>query len=258
MPSQSDSRKLSAAEFDRQIRGQLIPLGRGFSYFSLGLNFASDDVKEYLEEPIQAIPPQLRSRLPEIAVVLVPYLAKGDKAAGEQPPEDWICFEPPPEADRLLSSRVKSGETATLLFALKDQDVGEYHYRLFQSLAALGAEVAADELRDEFGGILRDELSAGAHGEVDEDAWDLKQAVIRRQTNVRRKTKGFEKYAAQAFVDTLTLYLHGICCDIDIETGPRQLASRHMRRRLELLQTAYPPPEGYAVFPEDMDRTTES
>jgi hypothetical protein len=51
----------------------------------------------------------------------------------------------------------------------------------------------------------------------------------------------------------MTLYLHGLCCDIDVETGPRQIASRYLRRRLRLLSDLFPPPEGFAVFPEDLD-----
>ena len=51
----------------------------------------------------------------------------------------------------------------------------------------------------------------------------------------------------------MTLYLHGICCDIDVEPGPRQLPSRHLRKRLNFFKTLYPPPDGYAVFPEDDD-----
>jgi hypothetical protein len=47
------------------------------------------------------------------------------------------------------------------------------------------------------------------------------------------------------------LYLHGICCDIDVDPGPRQLASNHIRKRLRYLRGLYPPPEGYAVLPED-------
>ena len=81
---------------------------------------------------------------------------------------------------------------------------------------------------------------------------DLKQGLLRRQSNVRRETKLFREYAAQSFMDTLTLYLHGICCDIDVETGPRQMPSRYLRKRLQLLHSLFPPPEGYAVFPEDL------
>ena len=59
--------------------------------------------------------------------------------------------------------------------------------------------------------------------------------------------KAFRAYARQSFVDTLTLYLHGICCDIDVDTGPRQLPSRHLRKRLLALEEMFPPPQGYAV-----------
>ena len=75
---------------------------------------------------------------------------------------------------------------------------------------------------------------------------------MRRQTNLRRETKLFREYARQAYVDTLTLYLHGLCCDIDVEAGPRQIPSRNLRKRLALLEDAFPPPEGYAVFPEQI------
>ena len=78
----------------------------------------------------------------------------------------------------------------------------------------------------------------------------MKQALLRRQTKLRRETKAFHEYATQSFIDTLALFLHGICCDIDVETGPRQLPSRYLRRRLMLLEELYPPPEKYSVFPE--------
>ena len=81
----------------------------------------------------------------------------------------------------------------------------------------------------------------------------MKQALMRRDGNIRKETKAFRDYVRQSLIDTLTLYLHGICCDIDVETGPRQLPSRHMRRRLSLLYSLYPPPSGYAVFPEHQE-----
>jgi hypothetical protein len=100
-------------------------------------------------------------------------------------------------------------------------------------------------------------VNNGVHGEVDEESWHMKQALLRRQSNVRKETKAFRDYARQSFIDTLTLYLHGICCDIDVETGPRQLQSRYLRKRLSLLYELFPPPEGYAVFPEHQTSVTE-
>jgi hypothetical protein len=78
----------------------------------------------------------------------------------------------------------------------------------------------------------------------------LQQKYLHRTVgNGKRETSLWSDYLRQALRDTLTLFLHGICCDIDVEAGPCQLASRHIRKRLELLKTAFPPPEGYALFP---------
>ena len=83
-------------------------------------------------------------------------------------------------------------------------------------------------------------------------AGDLKQAIVRRYASTRRETKAFLEYAKQSFIDTLTLYMHGICCDIDVETGPRQLPSRYLRKRLVLLRSLYVLRRGYPVFPEEI------
>jgi hypothetical protein len=79
---------------------------------------------------------------------------------------------------------------------------------------------------------------------------------VRRQTATNRETKLFRDYTRQSFSDTLTLYLHGLCCDIDVEPGPRQLASRYLRKRLEVLRQLYPPPDNYSLFPEELRQPT--
>jgi hypothetical protein len=141
-----------------------------------------------------------------------------------------------------------------LAFGIKDVVVADYHYQLYSALAGLMAERWSQEVQERFFRTIREELSADVHGEVDERSWHLKQALQRRQANVRKETKLFREYARQSFEDTLTLYLHGTCCDIDVETGPRQLPSRYLRKRLNVLFNLYPPPDGYAVFPEHQDR----
>jgi hypothetical protein len=50
----------------------------------------------------------------------------------------------------------------------------------------------------------------------------------------------------------LSLYLHGLCCDIDVETGPRQLPTRAIRKRLEVMREVLAPPSGVALFPEEL------
>jgi hypothetical protein len=138
-----------------------------------------------------------------------------------------------------------------LAFALKDQEVAEYHYRFYHLLATLMGEHWTDSMETVYARLLHEELNADVHGEVDEPSWRMKQA-LRRSKSVRGG-KGFRDYARQSFIDTLTLYLHGICCDIDVDTGPRQLPSRYLRRRLLALEELFPPPAGYAVFPEQLE-----
>jgi hypothetical protein len=141
-----------------------------------------------------------------------------------------------------------------LVLATKEEDIANYHYTFYNALAALIADTWQFGPRESFYQQLREELSAEVHGEVDERSWHLKQALVRRQTNARKETKLFRDYARQAFEDTLTLYLHGTCCDIDVETGPRQMPSRYLRKRLELLASLYPPPAGYTVFPDQLKK----
>jgi hypothetical protein len=185
--------------------------------------------------------------LPHVGIILAPYLEKGNGREG-----DSVTFERPSEPRYVASSRRESSDSSILAFSFKEVEVADYHYRFFNALAGLVSERWSEEAQVRFQRALREELSAEVHGEVDEKSWHLKQALLRRQTNVRRETKLFRDYARQAFEDTLTLYLHGTCCDIDIETGPRQMPSRYLRRRLELLISLFPPPEGYAVLPEQL------
>jgi hypothetical protein len=170
---------------------------------------------------------------------------------------EFVCTERPPESRISLSAQVRleKGKEEVLLFGLRDQEVAEYHYRFYQALSALLGERASVEARAKYATLLREELASQVHGEVDEESWRLKQMVLRRQTNIRKETKLFRDYARQSFIDTLTLYLHGICCDIDVDTGPRQLPSRLLRARLNLLASLFPPPDGFAVFPEQLQHS---
>ncbi len=229
----------------------MIPLSNTFSYFCASVPLSEEDLKEYLEEPIGALPPAIAAVLPKISIMLVPYLERVD-GSRNAPASEFVCTERPPDNRQFWASQVRIGEEEILLFALKDQEVAEYHYRFYRMIASLMADRWPEDAHSSYSGLVREELTAGVHGEVDEESWRLKQGLLRRQSGIRKDTKPFRDYVRQSFTDTLTLYLHGICCDIDVETGPRQLASRYLRRRLNLLYELYPPAEGYAVLPEHL------
>lgn len=266
MSAQADLSKLSVGQFAERFRSEMIPLSNTFSYFCASVPLSEEDLKEYLEEPIAALPPSIAALLPKVSIMLVPYLErveskekdvkeKDGKEKGIPHRDEFVVTERPPDSRASWASQVRFDHEEVLVFALKDQDVSEYHYRFYHVLATLAADHCAEEALLEYSALLREELSARVHGEVDEESWHMKQALLRRDTNFRKETKVFRDYVRQSLIDTLTLYLHGICCDIDVETGPRQLPSRHMRKRLMLLATLYPPPEGYAIFPEHQDRS---
>ncbi|HEX4750784.1 MAG TPA: hypothetical protein VH302_14675 [Bryobacteraceae bacterium] len=255
--------RVSVGQFAERFRGEVIPLSNTFGYFCASVPMSEEAVKEYLEEPIAALPASLASILPRISILLVPYLERcAERGTGMRRKTrpsldkvgDFVVAERPAEGKQSWTSQIKYDNETVLVFALKEQDVAEYHYRLYRRLAALVAESWSPEAASGYKAIVREELTSSVHGEVDDESWQAKQTLLRRQTNVKRESPLFADYVRQSFVDTLTLYLHGICCDIDVETGPRQLPSRYLRKRLNYLKSLYAPPAGYSVFPEENEQ----
>ncbi len=220
-----------------------------------------------------ALPPSITASLPKISILLVPYLERAGKEeakaaqgtetstaekpgpqrkkAAARPGSDYVSIERPPDGRTSTFTQLKLGEETVLAFALKGQEVAEYHYRFYHQLATLLSEQFTEQIETRYSKLLREELLADVHGEVDEPSWRLKQSLRRSQGT--RGGKAFREYARQSFADTLTLYLHGLCCDIDVETGPRQLPSRYLRKRLILIEEMFPPGQGYVLFPEQLE-----
>jgi hypothetical protein len=256
--------RVSVGQFAERFRAEVIPLSNTFGYFCASVPMSEEVLKEYLEEPVAALPPAIATMLPRISILLVPYLERSAERAAVRTASrkkrmalekvgDFVVAERPAEGQQSWASQVSFENETVLVFALKEQDVAEYHYRLYRRLAALVADSWSSDVSAGYKALIREELTASVHGEVDDESWQAKQMLLRRQSNVKRDSPLFAEYVRQSFIDTLTLYLHGICCDIDVETGPRQLPSRYLRKRLNLLKTLYAAPDGYAVFPEDND-----
>jgi len=260
MPPITDPSKLSVRQFAEQFRGEMIPLSSSISYYCASVPMSEDDLKEYLEEPVAALPPGIASALPKLAILLVPYLERANgRDAGKNTPAEYVSVVKPPDGRTSASAQLnivgENGGETVLAFALKDREMAEYHYRFYHLLANVLGEQWTPDAEARYSRLLREEINADVHGEVDEASWRLKQSLRRGKSAAA--AKNFGKYARQSFIDSLTLYLHGICCDIDVETGPRQLPSRHLRKRLLLLEELFPPPKGYAVFPEQLESRTD-
>jgi hypothetical protein len=253
MSVQDPIQRLSLGQFADRFKSEMIPLGNRFCYFCAAVSLGEDDLKEYLDEPVAALPPVISARLPRIRILLVPYL-EHEPGTGKSSGEALVSVEKPHAGQALSSGVLVNGEEAVLGFAIKDAEVADYHYRFYHTIAGIVAGAQGEGVPQEYLALLRHELRANAHGEVDEPSWTIKTALTGADRGGTRTTKRFRAYARASFIDTLTLYLHGICCDIDVETGPRQLASHLLRKRLRALAAVYPPPDGYAVLPEGHDK----
>jgi hypothetical protein len=236
----------SIEDLTRRIRPELIEIDKQFSWHPL-TPIADEDRRQYLYDPIEALPAAVRHLLPKMAVALAPYLEKGSGRAGTV-----VTESKPPETRLALSARVEHDDLITLFFTIRDEQIADYHYFFYAEIAAVVSRRWPEKVSEAWHRLLREELTGEMHGEVDERSWRLKQALLRRPTNARRDGKPFRDYARQSFEDTMTLYLHGICCDIDVDTGPRQMPSRCLRKRLVLLKSLFPPSAGRGVFPEDL------
>ena len=244
--------KLKLDQFAHKFRGESIPLGTAFSYFCASMPLAEDDFKEYLEEPIAALPPVISALLPKIFICLVPYLEMaGAKKKTMRAGDQIVSMAKPADDRRLAVAHMPDGKQMVLAFGIKDTEMADYHYHFYRSIATLVADLIEPEQMEQYSQLLAAEFRAQAHGEVDESSWDLKEQLMAHGGKFKSTTKGAIEYAKQSFIDTLTLFLHGLCCDIDVEPGPRQLRTSYLRKRLQLFKTMFPPGEDYAIFPED-------
>ena len=240
--------RLAVEACAEQFQREMVPINSSYSYF-VSLPLDDSQVQQYIQEPVAALPPALGGILPPVRVIAAPYLERNNSKGG-----DVVTFEKPSENRQIAASSVELGKELFFFLAIKDVDVADYHYTFYNGLASLISYRMKDAQRERFSRLLREELSNEAHGEVEEKSWRLKQQLLRRQTNLLKDTKLQREYIRQAFEDTATLYLHGLCCDIDVEPGPRQLPTRYLRKRLELLRELFPPPDGFALFPEELGR----
>ena len=243
----SDS-SISVQAFAASADEQLVPVTNSLSY-CVAAPHDDVDLQRLVHDPASATPPILASILPKLRIVVAAYLEKPHVKASEGP---LLVFKKPPEPRRLFAASVEHEGEFFIFLAAKDEDIADYHDSLYYELATLAVGRADDELTGQFRTLLREELKGDVRGEVDDASWKLKDQLLSRQSDPASNTKTFQAYAQEAMIDTLTLYLHGLCCDLDVEAGPRQLPSRHLRRRLELLRELFPPPKGVVVFPEEL------
>ena len=243
--------KISVASFARHCNGQMIPVNGTLSYFSV-IPLEDSDLQRLVYDPAATVPPKTHQILPNLNLVVVGYLEKAAKNGDSDGP--LVVFRRPTTNKQLYSAVTEREGSSFLFVAVKDEDVADCHDSFYQELATLIVEHADRDMVERYSALLREELKGQVRGEVEDASWRMKEKVLQSSSNFSRNTKVFKEYVRESMIDTLTLYLHGLCCDIDVEAGPRQLPSGRIRRRLELLRLMLPPPKGVAVFPEELSQ----
>ena len=175
-------------QFAERFRGEVIPLSNTFGYFCASVPMSEEVLKEYLEEPVAALPPAIAAMFQRISILLVPYLERsGERAVPKRSPKkrpgldklsDFVVGERPAEGRQSWASQVSFENETVLVFGLKEQEVAEYHYRLYRRLSALVADKLSPEAAAEFKTMIREELVSSVHGEVDDESWQAKQTLI--------------------------------------------------------------------------------
>src|ERR1035438_2299732 len=114
MPAQLDltSTRLSVRQFAERFRSEMIPLSNTFSYFCASVPMTEDDLKEYLQDPVAALPPAMAAALPKISILLVPYLERGSRS--KTPASDFVSIEKPPEGKISTSTQLRLGDETVL------------------------------------------------------------------------------------------------------------------------------------------------
>src|ERR1700684_33574 len=94
MPNNTD--RFTILDIARQVAGQMVPVNTSFSFFCT-TPIVEEDLKQYVQEPLAALPPMLGQILPPIGLLLVPHIEKGQARSPA-----LVSFDPPPAEKSLL------------------------------------------------------------------------------------------------------------------------------------------------------------
>ena len=244
------STNLTTGEFIAKCSDMMIPLTGSMAYFSV-VPLDEDETERLVYDPATAIPPRALKLIPRLRLVLVPYLestAESDAAGTGL----RIAFQAPDISSKRYVAFEQRNGANYLFIAVRDEGLFDAHIVFFETLADRLIAEGGDEFVAPFNRLVEAELRSRANGELNERAWRAKQAVRTHPGDRAGKRRLKEQYLRQALKDTLTLYMHGLCCDLDVEGGPKQLPAQFIRKRLLLLKDQLPPPKGVALFPEEL------
>jgi hypothetical protein len=194
-----------------------------------------------VREPARAIPEAIARRLGKLRILLVPFVACC-------PMGDMVAFSNP-EGEKHSAVWLENGNKIDLVLACRDLDPHDTGWEFLASVADLLRSRLAHEEVERYAKLLQEELGEGFEGEIDEDAYQAKQP-LRRRNRWSRTGPQFLKYRDVSFTSTCAEYIHGLWHDVQIRLGPEHLPVSVLRKRMLLMAEMFPPNPGYELFAE--------
>jgi len=158
MPTETE--RFTVLEVARQVASQMVPINANFSFFST-TPIVDEDLRQYVHEPVAAVPPALMKILPRVGLLLVPFL---EESPGRSPA--LVAFDRPEPARSLAASEVFVDERPTIAISTSGIDMSEYHYTFYDAISSLVVRRAPASLVTGFAELLREEIDNHVHGEV--------------------------------------------------------------------------------------------
>ena len=209
MSAQPDLSKLSVGQFAERFRGEMIPLSNTFSYFCASVPLSEEDVKEYLEEPIAALPPA-DFRAPAQGFHHAGALFGARRRQGERRrPARRLCLHRKASGEPCCPGPPRFGSITRKCWSspLKIRTCPSITIASTTCWRPWLPTHWSEEALAQYRTLLREELNARVHGEVDEESWHMKQGLLRRRDQSARKPRLFGTTPASR----LSTPLHFIC-----------------------------------------------
>jgi hypothetical protein len=220
-------------------------LAHGWEFHS-AVTLTPAEERTMVREPAEAVPGSIAERLGKLRVLVVPFVACRESG-------DIVCFSKP-EGETHSAVWVDTTERIYLVLPCRELNAHDTGFEFLASLGELLWPRLTGEELDAHGRLLDEELRTGVTGEIDEEAYAAKQALLGGRARHLRNREKLERYRNTSFVSTVAEYMHGLWHDVQIRVGPEHLPLPQLRRRMNLLAHLFPPNLGYSVFAKELEK----
>ena len=191
---------------------------------SAGGNITPVLIREFIRPAVRAIPSAMARQVGVSHLSLVTNLDFPDMAS------QWT----------------QTGSELEISIATEERDHHDIALELLVCVGQALWEKLTPEQSRAYWRILDAEIQTGVGGEIDEDAFREKKALLGSTISATSRRR-LGRYGRASFAGTAAEYVHSLWHDVHIVSGPEHLPSRPLRRRFELLERWFPPNRGYRL-----------